>query len=100
MRPECPAALSAPWSAHVPVPIGGAIDRGLVNLFIFRDICNFNIIFNLVVGPTCHRNLHNTIQRVSCLMIELDLYIYLFSMGLRSFEIPYVALLNSANRAS
>jgi len=38
MRPECPAALSAPWSAHVPVPIGGAIDWGIVNLFIFRNI--------------------------------------------------------------
>jgi hypothetical protein len=41
-----------------------------------------------------------TIQCVSCLMIELDLYINLFSMELRSFEIPYVALLSSANRAS
>jgi hypothetical protein len=30
-------------------------------------------------------------------MIELDFYIYLFSMELRSFEKPYVALLNSAN---
>jgi GTP-dependent phosphoenolpyruvate carboxykinase len=32
-------------------------------------------------------------------MIELDFYIS-FSMELRSFEIPYVALLNSANWAT
>ena len=38
MRPECPAALSAPWSAHVPVPIGGAIDWVIVNLCAFRNI--------------------------------------------------------------
>jgi len=30
-------------------------------------------------------------------MIELDFYIYVFSMELRSFEKPYVAQLNSSN---
>ena len=34
------------------------------------------------------------------LMIELDFYIYVFSMELRSFEKPYVALLNSSNWAT
>ena len=29
--------LSAPWPACVPGPIGGVIDWGQVNLFIFRD---------------------------------------------------------------
>ena len=33
-------------------------------------------------------------------MIELDFYIYVFSMELRSFEKPYVALLNSSNWAT
>jgi len=33
------------------------------------------------------------------LMIELDFEIYVFSMELQSFEKPYVALLNSSNRA-
>jgi hypothetical protein len=33
-------------------------------------------------------------------MIELDLYIYAFSMELRSFEKSYVALLNSSNWAT
>ena len=38
MCPGYPAALSAPWSARDPGPIGGVIDWGLVNLFIFRDL--------------------------------------------------------------
>jgi hypothetical protein len=33
-------------------------------------------------------------------MIELDFYIYVFSMELRSFEKLYVAELNSSNWAS
>jgi hypothetical protein len=33
-------------------------------------------------------------------MIELDFYIYVFSMELRSFEKPYVDLLNSSNWAT
>ena len=85
---------------------GGLIDRGLVNLFIHMIFCNFNIIINLVVAPTCCRNLHRQplhhLTRLveTRLMIELDFEIYLFSMELQSFEKPYVTLLYSANPAS
>ena len=79
---------------------------GVSSIFSYLGIfCNFNIIFNLVVGPICRRNLHRQPLHHSTrlvetrLMIELDLYIYLFSMELRSFEKPYAALLNSSNRA-
>ncbi len=79
---------------------------GVWSIFSYLGIfCNFNIIFNLVVGPICRRNLHrqplhhSTSLVETRLIIELDFYIYLFSMELRSFEKPYVALLNSANTA-
>ncbi len=86
MRPWCPAALSAPWSARVPGQIGGMIDWG--------NCCNFNIIFNVVVGPICGRNLHRQplsfdASRPDALMIELD-FLYMYFPWLRSFEKPYV----------
>ena len=68
--------------------------------------CNFNIIFNHVVGPICGKNLHSqplyhsTRLVETHLMIELEFYIYVFSMELQSFEKPYVALLNSSNWAT
>jgi len=60
---------------------------GVLSIFSYLGIlCNFNIIFDLVLGPTCCRNLHRQPLHHStrliemCLMIELDLYIYLFFM--------------------
>jgi hypothetical protein len=54
---------------RVPGPIGGVIDWGLVNLFIIGFFCNFNIIFNHVVGPICRRNLHRQpLHHLTCLV--------------------------------
>ncbi len=63
-------------------------------------------MFDPVVAPISLRNLHrhplyhSTRLVKTRLMIELDFYIYVFSMELRSFEKPYVALLNSSNWAT
>ncbi len=79
---------------------------GVSSIFSYLGIfCNFNKIFNLVVGPICRRNLHRQplhhLTRLveMPLMIELDFEINVFSVELRSFEKPYVALLNLANTA-
>ncbi len=75
------------------------IDWGMSIFSYFGICCNFNIIFNCVVGPICGRNLHrqplyhSTLLVETRLMIELDFYIYEFSMELRSFEKPYVSSL-------
>ena len=78
---------------------------GVSSIFSYYGICcNFNIIFNRVIGPIYRQNLHrqplhhSTRLAETRLMIELDLY--RFSMELRSFERPHVALLNSANWAT
>ena len=66
--------------------------------------CNFNIIFNLDVGPICCRNFHRQPLHQSTrlveklLLVELVFEVCVISMELQSFENPYVTLLKSANR--
>ena len=81
------------------------IDWGLV-IFLYSGIfCNFNIIFDHVVGPICGRSVHRQPLHHSTplvkmlLLVELVFEIYVISMELQSFEKPYVTLLNIAKRA-
>jgi hypothetical protein len=65
-------------------------------------ICNFEIIFDPVVGPRCCKNLHrqpihHSVRPVEThLTIELYFEICVFSMELKGVEKPYLTLLNSA----
>jgi hypothetical protein len=59
--------------------------RGVLVLHVLYGICcNFNIIFNRVIGPICRQNLHRQTLHHSTrlvktrLMIELDFYIYIY----------------------
>ena len=109
MHPGCLVVLSAPWSARVLGPFGGVIDWDLVNHFIYFGIfCNFNIIPNLVVGPTCCTKftranltlqLQPTIQDASADRIRFwDMCIF-HETAIFWKTLPYdVALLKSAKR--
>jgi hypothetical protein len=63
---------------------------------------NFNFIFNPVIAPTCHRNLHRqplyhlTHHDKMRLLVELYFEMCVFFIELQSFEKALCTLLNSA----